>query len=134
MEKIKKSLRGAPKKPKQHLLRWILEPLLEEPDYFERPMFGCLAAYLHGRLVLVLASGDEPWNGVLVPTERQFHAAIQSDFQATTEHPVLKKWLYLSESSENFEAVAAAIVEAILRHDPRFGVEPGTRSSRKKKS
>jgi len=36
----------------------------------------------------------------------------------------LKKWLYLSEASENFEAVADNIVVAIRMNDQRFGVEP----------
>jgi len=134
MQKKNRSLPVAKKKQKHEALRWILEPLLDEPSYLERPMFGCLAGYLHGRLVLVLASGDEPWKGVLIPTERQFHPAIQVEFSAVAQHPVLKKWLYLSESSEDFESVAADIVEAVLRNDPRFGVEPGARSSRKKKS
>ncbi|MBA4372742.1 MAG: hypothetical protein C0402_07735 [Thermodesulfovibrio sp.] len=134
MLKKSRGLPAAQKKPKHQTLRWILEPLLDQPDYLERPMFGCLAAYLHGRLVLVLASGEEPWNGILIPTEREFHPAIQGEFSAAAEHPVLKKWLYLSESLEDFESVAADIVEAVLRNDPRFGVEPGARSSRKKKS
>lgn len=134
MQKKDRGFSAAKKKPKHQALRWILEPLLDQPSYLERPMFGCLAGYLHGRLVLVLASGAEPWKGVLIPTERQFHQAIQDQFSAVVQHPVLKKWLYLSESSEDFESVAADIVEAVLRNDPRFGVEPGARSSRKKQS
>ncbi len=134
MQKKDRSISAAKKKQKHQALRWILEPLLDEPSYLERPMFGCLACYLHGRLVLVLASGDEPWKGVLIPTERQFHQALQGEFSTAAQHPVLKKWLYLPESSEDFESVAADIVEAVLRNDPRFGVEPGARSSRKKKS
>jgi hypothetical protein len=51
------------KKKKDHPLLWIVEPLMEEPSYLQRPMFGCLAVYLHSRLSLVLASGEEPWKG-----------------------------------------------------------------------
>jgi hypothetical protein len=96
-------------------------------------MFGCQAVYLHGRLVLALNSGEEPWNGLLIPTEKQFHDSIIKDFKDVVQHSVLKKWLYLPEASEDFETVAQEIVEAIRINDPRFGVEPKERVSRKKK-
>ncbi len=119
---------------KQHPLQWLFEPLMEEPSYLEKPMFGCQACYLHGRLALVLADGDEPWNGLLIPTDHQFHDAIRQDFKDVIRHPVLKKWLYLSQSSEDFETVASDIVEAVRVDDLRFGVEPRetTRTKRRK--
>jgi len=90
-------------------------------------MFGCQACYLHGRLALVLAEGDEPWDGVLIPTEKDFHDSVKKDFKDVVQHPVLKKWLYLSQSSEDFETVASDIVEAVRMNDQRFGVEPKER-------
>lgn len=116
---------------KQHPLHWLFEPLMEEPSYLEKPMFGCLACYLHGRLMLILASGKEPWNGILIPTEHQFHEEIRRDFNDVAQHPVLKKWLYLPEASEDFESVASDIVEAVRTDDPRFGVEPKERISKR---
>ena len=63
---------------KPHPLRWVVEPLQDEPSYLEKAMFGCRGCYLHGRLVLVLASrGKEPWKGLLVPTEKKHHGALQ---------------------------------------------------------
>jgi len=121
------------KKPKTHPLLWVVESLMEEPSYLEKSMFGCLAIYLHGRLILVLASGEEPWDGLLVPTEHQFHDAIQKKFRDVVQHSVLKKWLYLPEATEDFETVASDIVEAVRMNDQRFGVEPKERVSRKKK-
>ncbi len=61
---------------KEQPLRWVIESLEEERSYFEKPMFGCLAVYLHGRLSLLLTSGEEPWNGLLIPTDHQFHDSI----------------------------------------------------------
>jgi hypothetical protein len=113
---------------KQHPLLWLVEPLREEPSYLEKPMFGCEACYLHGRLALVLAEGDEPWNGLLIPTEKDFHGSLIKDFKDVFQHPVLKKWLYLSQSSEDFETVASDIVEAVRMNDQRFGVEPKERA------
>jgi hypothetical protein len=112
---------------KQHLLQWLVEPLMDEPSYLGKPMFGCEACYLHGRLALVLADGDEPWNGLLVPTEKDVHDSVITDFNGVVQHPVLKKWLYLSQSSEDFETIASDIVEAVRMNDRRFGVEPKER-------
>jgi hypothetical protein len=116
---------------KLHSLLWVVESLEEEPSYLEKPMFGCLAIYLHGRLMLVLTSGEEPWNGLLIPTEHQFHDAIVKEFSDVVQHSVLKKWLYLPEATEDFETVASDIVEAVRMNDQRFGVEPKERVSKR---
>jgi hypothetical protein len=106
---------------------------MEEPSYIDRAWFGCRAIYLHGRLMLVLCSGEEPWNGLLIPTEKEFHDHIRQEFEAVVQHPVLKKWMYLPENSEDFESVSSEIVEAVRMGDQRFGVEPREKASRKKK-
>ena len=49
-------------------------------------------------------------------------------------HPFLKKWLYLSQASEDFEFISSEIVEAIRRADERFGVEPKQRKRKKNKN
>jgi hypothetical protein len=106
---------------------------MEEPSYLDKPMFGCRAVYLHGRLMLALASGEEPWNGLLIPTGYQFHNAIQQEFKDVVQHSILKKWLYLPEDTEDFETVASDIVEAIRINDERFGVEPQEQAIRRRK-
>lgn len=119
------------KKKKLNPFLWVVEPFMNEPSYLQKSMFGCQACYLHGRLVLLLTSGAEPWNGLLIPTDHQFHESIKQDFITIVQHPVLKKWLYLPESSEDFESVASDIVETIRINDQRFGVEPKERVKRK---
>jgi hypothetical protein len=121
------------KKPKNPLL-WVVESIMEEPSYIDRAWFGCRAIYLHGRLMLVLCSGEEPWNGLLIATEHELHGSIQQQFGTAVQHPVLKKWLYLPEASEDFESLSSEIVEAVRTGDQRFGVEPKERKSRKTKS
>ena len=121
-------------KKKEQPLRWVIESLEDERSYLEKSMFGCLAVYLHGRLSLLLSSGEEPWNGLLIPTDNQFHDSIRQDYQNVLQHPVLKKWLYLPEASEDFESDSQEIVEAIRMNDPRFGVEPKERVLKKKKT
>lgn len=116
---------------RENPLKWLVEPLTEMRGYFDRPMFGCLACYIHGRLALVLAAKEEPWNGLLVPTEKELHGSIMKDFNGIVQHPVLKKWLYLSQSFEDFETTGAEIVEAVRLNDVRFGVEPKVKNSKK---
>jgi len=123
---------SSPKK-KKYPLHWIVESLMEEPSYLEKPMFGCLAVYMHGRLSLLLSSGEEPWNGLLIPTDHQFHDSIRQDFSSVVQHPVLKKWLYLPEASDDFETISSEIVEIIRMNDQRFGVEPKERKKRPKR-
>lgn len=118
-----------PRRPNRH--SWILEPLEENPVYMTRPMFGCLAAYFGGRLVLVLADKEEPWRGVLLPVERDAHARLTAAFPALRPHPVLPKWLYLAESTPAFEADAGRLVERIRQHDPLIGVLPVPRQTTK---
>ena len=84
--------------------------------------------------MLVLCSGEEPWNGLLIATYHEFHDSIRQEFGTVVQHPVLKKWLYLAENSEDFESVAAEIVEAIRTKDQRFGVEPKERQGKKRGS
>jgi hypothetical protein len=123
----------AKKKTPKNPLLWVVEPLMEEPSLIDKAMFGCRGIYLHGRLMLVLCSGGEPWNGLLIATDHQFHDSIRQDFENVVQHPVLKKWLYLPENSEDFESVSAEIVEAIRMNDQRFGVEPRERKRRRRK-
>jgi hypothetical protein len=107
-----------------HPLQWILEPAEAEPSFFQKPMFGCQAAYLFGKMALVLADGAEPWNGVLVCTSREFHSSLVADYPELQPHPVLPKWLYLAQSSDAFEGTARQLVLQALKNDARIGVEP----------
>lgn len=81
--------------------------------------------------MLVLCSGQEPWDGLLIATEHEFHDSIRDDFDYVVQHPVLKKWLYLPEASEDFETVSSKIMEAIRIGDQRFGVEPKERKRKR---
>ncbi len=60
----------------RHRFAPITEPLTRDGTFLARAMFGCVACYLSGRLVLVLADRGEPWQGLLIPSERSVHASI----------------------------------------------------------
>jgi len=61
---------------------WILEAFAGRSTFFTKRMFGGLAAYLHGRLMLVLVeptkTGRWKWHGVLVGTDHNHHASIRA--------------------------------------------------------
>jgi len=115
-----------PKQP--HPLLWLADPLQDDPSYLDKAMFGCRAVHFGGRLVLALAWKEEPWRGVLLPTEREHQPSLIAEFPSLAPHPVLPKWLYLPESSPSFENDARQLVALIRRLDPRLGVIPGTKA------
>jgi hypothetical protein len=112
--------------------RWgeLVEALADDESFVTRTTFGCVSCYLHGLLKVVLADGDPPWDGVLVPTAREHHAALRATLPALRPHPVLGKWLYLDARDDRFEDDVGTVVALALARDPRVGVEPGTRSRR----
>ncbi len=115
-----------------HPLDWIFEPLEELPGYSRRKIFGCEAAYLKGRMCLVIAAGEEPWNGLMVATCREFHASLQAEWPRLASHPVLGKWLYLSQDDPAFESVALKIVRCVRQGDARIGVDPRPKKRKNK--
>jgi hypothetical protein len=113
-------------KPKNSLL-WIFESLEEDPRYLLTRFFNMHAAYLDGKLYLAVADGKEPWNGLMVCSSHDQHAAILSEFPQLVSHPVLGKWLYLSRSNPEFEGIATELAMLAHKRDPRLGVEPQRR-------
>ena len=107
---------------------WIFEALAEHRTFFTKGMFGGLAAYLFERQMLLLVeptkSGRWNWHGVLVCTGYEHHASIQAQFPALTPHEVLRKWLYIDSTHEDFESTMKAVAKQIARDDPRFGILP----------
>jgi|SRR5688572_6787800 hypothetical protein len=104
-----------------------VDELAREPSFVTRAMFGCLACYAHGKLMLVLAGGDPPWDGVLVPTAREHHDPLRAAFPDLRAHPILSKWLYLAASNDGFEREARRLAARARAEDPLIGVEPTAR-------
>ncbi len=110
---------------------WLWEQFQERADYTRKSMFGCQAIYLRGRLMFCVAARHEPWNGVLIATEREHHPSLVNEFPFLVPHPILGKWLYLSQSDDAFEYRAESLMAAIHGGDARFGVVPKERASRR---
>lgn len=118
-----------PSKIRNSLL-WIFDAFEREPGYVCKAMFGCDAAYLDGLLCLVAADRDAPFNGLLVCTSKDHHAALIAQIPALRPHPVLGKWLYVPQADPAFEDTAALLTARVLARDARIGVEPKPRKPR----
>ena len=114
-----------------HPLSWVWEPLEGDPTLVVRAMFGAKAVYLGGRMMFCCCSGDEPWNGLLVCTDRAHHDELIREFPALRPHAILGKWLYLPESAPNFEMLALRIAGLARTRDARIGIIPGSRRKRR---
>jgi len=114
------------KKPARRLnsLVWIFDSLEFDPGYMRSRMFGCETAYMDGRLCLAVADRREPWNGLLVCTSHEHHAALMKALPALRAHGVLGKWLYVSQDDPRFEETAERLTALVSARDPRVGVEP----------
>lgn len=119
---------GAPIHPYQ----WLWEPLENDATFVLRSMFGAKAVYLDGKMVLCFTASEEPWRGVLVCTDQARHAALQAEFPELVPHSILPKWLYLPESADTFERTAARLVALARRRDPRLGIVPPPKKSRRR--
>jgi len=130
-----KSTRASSVRPKavkaEHPLQWLADPVADEPTFVLKAWFGGRTIMLHGLHRLFLTTQGEPWQGVLVCTFHEHHESLLAEFPALVRHPVLGKWLYLSESAETFERDAKQLVRLVKARDPRIGIPP---SPRKKKA
>jgi hypothetical protein len=113
---------------------WILEAFAGRATFFTKRMFGGLAAYLHDRQMLVLVeptkTGRWKWHGVLVCTDYEQQASIRTDFPALAPHRVLRKWLYIDSTHQDFESTMETVARRIAQNDPRFGIVPRSAGAR----
>ena len=130
---------------KEFLLEQFLEPLMEDDSYFTKKMFGGLAIYYNGLMVLILTEkpGDRDWkggkfsfdiwNGVLVATSREHHESLKKDFSALINHPLIEKWQYLPMADSKFEEQFDQLVELVMNNDTRVGIVPGAKKKKRKR-
>ncbi|MFT3870916.1 MAG: hypothetical protein QM715_20880 [Nibricoccus sp.] len=115
-----------------HPHAWLWEPVEQEPTFVLRTMFGAKAVYLHGLMMLCFTASKEPWRGLLVCTDRERQPALIAEFPSLVPHSILPKWLYLAESSSDFETTAAILVRLARQRDPRIGIIPQAKKRAKR--
>ena len=125
------------KQPKPVPHRFVLDTIAPLLPY-TRPMFGCLAAYVKDKIVLILRDKPESTtdNGVWLATTEEHHESLRREFPNMRSIQVLGKpgtgWQLLPADAPDFEAAALRACELILAGDPRIGKVPGSRRPSKK--
>ena len=133
--------------PKQISFLYWIEELLPE-GVIQKPMFGGRGFYYDQKLILVIFEnpGDRTyknitaafdiWNGCMFPSNFENHDEIKNLFPILINHPVLGKWLYLPQQTEDFEEIATQIIRQIPRRIHLFGTipKPKKKSTTKKVS
>ncbi len=113
---------------------WLFAFFAKHPTFFKKRMFGGVAAYVHGRQMLVLVeptkTGRWKWHGVLVCTDHARQPAIVAEFPQLAPHDVLGKWLFIDSRHDEFEPTMERVAAAIARNDSRFGIAPRSRKRR----
>jgi len=112
-------------------LSWVLDALERDPTFVHKRMFSADAAYIDGRLCLTAGDREEPWNGMLVCTSQAHHASLIEQMPALRPHPVLGKWLYVTQADPAFESIVEQVAALVLARDPRIGVEPKPKRRKK---
>lgn len=125
---------------------WAFERILKSPTALAKRMFGGAAVYDRGQLLLLLMESPgenvyrgkkyafDLWNGVFLPTSREHHQALLAEVPSAVSHPVLGKWLYIPEDSENFEEDVRRALLLIARESELIGVTPKPRRARRRRS
>jgi|SRR5215472_12947986 hypothetical protein len=121
----------AKSRKKTFVNEWIFQVFEDHASFFTKRMFGGLAVYLFGRMMMILVeptkTGRWKWHGVLLCTDHARQPAILVEFPQLAPHDILKKWLYLDSRDEDFEPVIERVAQAIARDDRRFGILPRPR-------
>lgn len=121
---------------KEFTYTWVFETIDSDVSFCQKRMFGGLAAYFQGRMVMVLVEnpgesayrgkeyGFDIWDGILFPTEKIYQDSLRCEFRGLISHPVLGKWLYLPAKDSKFETQALKLAGAIAAGDERLGIYP----------
>ena len=98
-----------------------------------RLMFGCLAVYVDGKIMLALREkpSQPADNGVWLATTQEHHESLRRDFPSMRAIRAFGKpitgWQVLPTDASDFEEAALHACELILRRDPRIGKVPKPR-------
>jgi hypothetical protein len=119
---------------------FVLEALAEiEPR--TNPMFGCLAVYIGGKIVLILRDKRDETaadDGVWLATTPEHHESLRRDFPNMRSIAVFGRkvtgWQVLPADAPDFEQAALRACELIAAKDPRIGKVPKAKRARTKHS
>jgi hypothetical protein len=105
--------------------QFVLEALSTK-DPMVKPMFGCHAVYVNGKIVLILRQKSNALkdNGVWIATSHDHHASLKKLLPCLRPITVFGEnggWQNIPEEAVDFEECVVAACELILRNDARIG-------------
>lgn len=124
------------KKKKPIPFEFVLD-LLEEASPETKPMFGCMAVYVRGKMVLILREGKKgpADNGVWIITTKEHHPSLKELFPNMRSVQAMSQgvtgWQVLAYDAPDFEHAVDKACQLIIKGDPRIG--PKLKSTRLKK-
>src|SRR5688572_1873410 len=119
----------APSKKNSPAFDFVLEEL-HSAEPVVKPMFGCHAVYVNGKIVLMLRRKESyPHdNGVWVATTKEHHDSLRKDFPSMRTIALFggsdSAWQNLPADSDQFEEEVMKICRYILKRDLRIGKVP----------
>jgi hypothetical protein len=118
------------KKEKEIPFSFVLERL-DALSPVIRPMFGCFAVYVSGKMVLILRNRKEyaADNGVWVATKPEHHETLKPLLPSMRSILLLgaagtSSWQNIPLEADDFEECAMQACDLILKNDPRIGKIP----------
>jgi len=118
--------------------RFVID-YLAHLDPVVRPMFGCHAIYIRGRIVLILRhrTTHPESNGVWVATSKEHHQRLRKLFPSLRSIRVLGRaetnWQMIPECAGDFEESVLQVCDLIVKGDPGIGKLPHPKSSRNRR-
>lgn len=118
---------------------FVLEAL-GEVAVTTRPMFGCLAIYVGGKIVLMLRERTKNVedNGVWIATTPEHHESLRREFPSMRSIGLLggkiTGWQNLPATAPDFEQAAVHACELVVARDARIGKVPKSRRAASRRS
>ncbi|MBI1804337.1 MAG: hypothetical protein HY033_04495 [Ignavibacteriae bacterium] len=133
IQRAQRAQRAKPRIPFQFVL-----DELESEQPTVRPMFGCYAIYIRGKITLILRnkSSSPKDNGVWIATTKDHHESLKKVFPSMRSIALLGKnvtgWQVLPASADDFESSALKACNLVRRGDPRIGKIPASKKRTKR--
>jgi hypothetical protein len=122
-------------KPRSSVPHEFVLDSLAPVSRWTRPMFGCTAIYVGGKIVLILRQKPsfERDNGVWLATTQEHHSSLRQEFPNMRSIELLgeavSNWQILPVEAPDFEESAMRACELVVAGDPRIGKIPKKRRS-----
>lgn len=109
---------------------FVLETL-DRLDPVVKPMFGCHAIYIRGKIMMIVRRKDRGThdNGVWIATTHEHHESLRKDLGPMRPVRLLgdSGWQNIPEDASDFEETVIKACELILKNDTRIGKIPKSR-------